>query len=613
MLRHLALLAAVALRAAAQLAVTTFPSTAFAPGPGAASTVPSLDLRAAVAPPFSSVRFGGTIAAAAAQTVTFSLLTDGAVRLWVGDWLVVDASDAAAAPRTLTAFPGVPFAGAGAPLPLRLEYVRGGAAAPAASALVLSWAGNFTPAAVVPPSAFSPAVAPSEARRQELKDRMLSPAVQWQTYWNPSMGTHVRMPAGFALDATLADLATGAVLGEIIVFPRQQPAITLVGPHSHNGSDYTSVRLDAWLGRACSVVIESTVVGAGADLYLLTTASGAGGCEGVALMVSGAMLWGRAGAVAAAGPGAILATAPGLPNTTAWAVGAAPSRNFNGSAPGPFRGAPGFVLPLAATGVAGVSTGGSAPADVATMRAAIDAAAARQAAALAKWGAELSDVYEPMQTVIAWNTVFSPYEGVVTPVSRGWDFGWGYVLFEWDNYFLAYMASLDTESLDVAYSNLIQLTLGRTMEGFVPNHVSGPEKDVGITEPYVGARIVLSIFKRWGDAWVVDLIIDALLTWNDWLWRRRRGEGIFAGADGLADLMVLGSDPNFSAFPVNGGLNALQDARYESGLDNSPLVHSTRPLNICNSQTASSLTLLPPPPPPFPPPAPARSQNVRRR
>ena len=485
------LLACAAAPAASQLAVATFASTAFAPSPSAASSVPSLDIAAAVAPPFSSVRFSGTIAAAAAQTISFSLVTDGAVRLWVSDWLVIDAADAADAPRALQAFQGVPFAGAGAPLPFRLEYARGGADAPAASALVLSWAGNFTQSAVVPPSAFAPAVAPAEAQRQRLKDRMLSPAVQWQTWWNPSMGSHVRMPSGFALDVTLAELATGAVLGEIIVFPRQQPAITLAGPHSYNGSDYSNVRLDAWLGRACSVVIETTVTGnAGADLFLLATAAGAG-CEGLALMVSGAMLWGRAGAVALAGPGVISATAPGLPNTTAWAVGAQPITGFNGSAPGPFRGAPGFVLPLSAAGVVGVCTG-AGRADAATMRAAIDAASARQATALAKWG-ELSDVYVPMATVIAWNSIYTPYEGVVTPVSRGWDFGHGYVIFEWDNYFLAYMASLEAESLDIAYSNLIQLTLGRTLEGFVPNHVSGPEKDVGITEPYVGARIALAM------------------------------------------------------------------------------------------------------------------------
>jgi hypothetical protein len=38
-----------------------------------------------------------------------------------------------------------------------------------------------------------------------------------------------------------------------------------------------------------------------------------------------------------------------------------------------------------------------------------------------------------------------------------------------DNYLLAYMASLEAESLDIAYSNLIQTSLMRTMEGFVPN------------------------------------------------------------------------------------------------------------------------------------------------
>ena len=45
----------------------------------------------------------------------------------------------------------------------------------------------------------------------------------------------------------------------------------------------------------------------------------------------------------------------------------------------------------------------------------------------------------------------------------------GYVLFDWDNFLLAYMASLEAESLDIAYSNLIQTAQMRTMEGFVPN------------------------------------------------------------------------------------------------------------------------------------------------
>ena len=39
----------------------------------------------------------------------------------------------------------------------------------------------------------------------------------------------------------------------------------------------------------------------------------------------------------------------------------------------------------------------------------------------------LSEAYKARQTVIAWNTIFDPHEGIVTPVSRGWNFGAGSV------------------------------------------------------------------------------------------------------------------------------------------------------------------------------------------
>ena len=50
---------------------------------------------------------------------------------------------------------------------------------------------------------------------------------------------------------------------------------------------------------------------------------------------------------------------------------------------------------------------------------------------------------------------------------------------QWDTYFLAFMAGLDAASQrgrDLAYSNLIQITLARTQAGlgggFVPNYAS---------------------------------------------------------------------------------------------------------------------------------------------
>lgn len=83
------------------------------------------------------------------------------------------------------------------------------------------------------------------------------------------------------------------------------------------------------------------------------------------------------------------------------------------------------------------------------------------------------------------------------------------------------------------------------------------------------------IFNKWGDGWVIDAIFDALYSWNSWVWDHRRGEGVLAGPDGHADLVVLGSDPNAAPGGVDGGVNTLQAARYESGLDNSPMYDGT--------------------------------------
>ena len=56
-----------------------------------------------------------------------------------------------------------------------------------------------------------------------------------------------------------------------------------------------------------------------------------------------------------------------------------------------------------------------------------------------------------------WNYIYSPAEyGPMLPVSRSWNFvkhaanaDWEYVLFDWDNLFASYMASLDPRSRDV--------------------------------------------------------------------------------------------------------------------------------------------------------------------
>jgi len=408
-----ALLAPLGARGA--LNALVWPTTAFAPpASGAASVVPGVG-PAGVPPAAGTVRLTGTIVAPAAETLGFVVRTDGGVRLWVDDHLIVDDGDTLGRVRDVASFLNVSFL-AGVPQPFRLDYMHVGAAP--APALALSWVGNVTALAPVPAGAFTTAVTPAEGARVALRDRLVNPVdVPWQTYDNPTMGGHVLMPTGFSLYATLADDAN-KTLGDVFVFRRSDPAVVYMGAHSFNGSDFTSLRIDAWRGRACSVTFETTVVAR--NLYFLARANGTD-CAALRLLVAPRMLWSRAGAFAGGGAAPELtATMPGFPPVTAHAVGAAPA---------PFPGQPhAWALQLGDGAVVGYATGPAAvaPGD---MAAAIAAAATRAAATANKHGADVADVYEPIQTVIAWNTMFTPYEGVVTPVSRGWDFGSGYVLF----------------------------------------------------------------------------------------------------------------------------------------------------------------------------------------
>jgi hypothetical protein len=409
-----ALAAALAATAArGDVTLTTYASTAFAPAATASTaTVPAVGGGGAPAP-FTSSRFTGTLTVPALQEMNFSVTADGPALLYIDDHLLIDGFS-----RGNDAFMAYAFKALS--VPFRLELIHGAAPTPPA----LFWAGNFTPRAPVPAAALSPAAAPAVAARQALKDRMLAPRVQWQTYSNPTMGAHVRMPQAVALDATLADLATNATLGDIIVFRQASPAITFVGAHSYNGSDFTQVQLDAWGGRACTIVLRTTTSADGADLAFLATSNGTG-CATLALLVRPEMLWGRAGTFSRDASGALRAATPGFPDTLAWPLGAAP-------VPFAKAGALDWALPLGG-GAAGFTTG-AAPRAVADVAADIEAAAARQDAALQKWDARgLTSVYVPQASCIAWNTIYTPYEGVVTPVSRGWDFGAGYVIFDWDS------------------------------------------------------------------------------------------------------------------------------------------------------------------------------------
>ena len=139
---------------------------------------------------------------------------------------------------------------------------------------------------------------------------------------------------------------------------------------------------------------------------------------------------------------------------------------------------------------------GSGSVTLSEMRRAVGAAAARERARYAKYGA-LAEVKEALQAATLWNYIYSPAEyGPFLPVSRSWNFvkhaknmDWAYVIFDWDNLFASYMTSLDPTSKAIAYSNLIQVVRSRTARGFVPNYSAGGSKSVDRSEPPIGAKV----------------------------------------------------------------------------------------------------------------------------
>ena len=113
----------------------------------------------------------------------------------------------------------------------------------------------------------------------------------------------------------------------------------------------------------------------------------------------------------------------------------------------------------------------------------------------------------------------------------------------------AYMLSLDAKEL--GYSALVQVVKSRTAEGFVPNTAASVNK-ARHSQPPVGSKILLEMFRKYKETWIVELLFDDLYDWNGWFETARR----------LAPLNItcLGSEEG-----------VMQDARFESGLDNSPM------------------------------------------
>ena len=181
---------------------------------------------------------------------------------------------------------------------------------------------------------------------------------------------------------------------------------------------------------------------------------------------------------------------------------------------------------------------------------------------------DLAETFLAVQAGIAWNTIFEPkYKRVVSTVGRLWnrEYG-GYCLFGWDNFFLAYICSIDNP--DLAIANLIEHMKSITGEGFIPNDDRGNgTKSFDRSQPPVGSIMTAKIYEMCPEKWVLQEIFDDLLSWNRWWLKTRMNNSLLSYGSHLAKNIL--NEPN---------VNTIIAAKYESGMDDSPM-YSNVPFN----------------------------------
>lgn len=382
----------------------------------------------------------------------------------------------------------------------------------------------------------------------------------WNTWDVNSVTTQVLLPEGLAIHVGLkhnTTVAGDAYLRDALIGRLEKGAeVVTPGPHAWDGS-YTSADLE-WKGHKWRVESAHD----GEDLVLLVTplAEKTKASLPPTIVFAVNFLWNRPGMTIRLNDRVQVFPASGAQPMAVYctcASGLKEALDSNLPVGGGY-----FAASL--TGPVGVSTGAR------RTLAEIEAAIARQKAAYEqsiKSAGANGPILDAIETTLGWDTIYDPSkQRVISPVSRVWSVNWGgYVLFDWDTFFAATLASVGDK--DLAYANTVEILREETPEGFVPNFArAGGWKSFDRSEPPVGAITVLGLYKRFHDRWFLEDTFEPLLKWNRWWAEHRTLEGF----------ITLGSDPENR--PVNRGdpsVGTWQGAVFESGLDNSPMYDGT--------------------------------------
>ena len=362
----------------------------------------------------------------------------------------------------------------------------------------------------------------------------------WNTWNNPSVLSHVKMPEGLNLQLIFRKKRGGPywLKDAYIASPKHTfPEKILPGMHAYDGS-YTDLELH-WEGMKARVQSATD----GDDVVLLFTPFENPERNHV-LMLHTSILWNMPGKVYHEGEH----IRADFGNTSYHVFHTGSLDSVDLPVDGPY-------FSFQSGEETGFCTGKQRTLE--EIKAVIEDGRAKHMSEINKYG-DLADAYDAMQSVMAWNVFYDAFnDRGIASVSRVWNEAWGgYIIFDWDTYFAALMASLDNKEL--AYSNAIAITRAITDNGFIPNvEASFGLKSNDRSQPPVGSMVCKMIHDKYQEDWFLEEVYDKLLSWNRWWDTARNNQGYLS----------WGSDPH----PQGMDPHSAKAAKWESGLDNSPL------------------------------------------
>ncbi|MFW5644772.1 MAG: MGH1-like glycoside hydrolase domain-containing protein, partial [Bacteroidota bacterium] len=190
-------------------------------------------------------------------------------------------------------------------------------------------------------------------------------------------------------------------------------------------------------------------------------------------------------------------------------------------------------------------------------------------------------VYTIMQNLLGWNLIYDPlHHQAITPMNRIYsEVGRERIT---GTHLTAIMYALDNKYH--AFSNAIAILNKSAPGSFMANlgQTTGNHKSFDLSHTPLGSIMVKMIYDKYPEKWFLEEVYDNLLSWNRWWPEERDSMGY----------LIKSPDPleKYPFSKVKKKTN--QTAKFESGLDTSPLFDSTKLKSNNNMSELASVGLM---------------------